>query len=254
MTLIWGLALCSAFEFSLPGGNSALLAGAAVPVAANAFSLNPALLSNLPSSSIQFSNAGLYDLLEVQYNRIGFGLRPLALGGSLSLLSFSGYQELTAALAKSFSLPARFSAGLQGNLYALRVPSLPDQLVPALTGGVAWQTAGFGLGCAVQNLNAPALRFGDPIPMRLLLGAGLMPVPEVMLAADAEYSESAWRFKFGAGFEVHRALFMSAGLATNPLQYAVGSTCRYRGLSASYVYHFSPRLKHTQVLGLGFSF
>jgi len=254
MMLIWGLALCSAFEFNLPGGNSAVLAGAAVPLAANAAGLNPALLSNLPSSSIQLSNAGLYDLFEVQYNRVGFGLRPLAFGGSLSLLGFSGYQELTATLAKSFSLPARFCAGIQGNLYALRVPSLADQLVPALTGGIAWQASGFGFGGAVQNLNAPALRTGDPIPVRLLLGAGVMPAQEMLLAADAEYSECAWRFRFGAGFEVHRALFMSAGLATNPLQYAVGSTCRYRGLNVSYVYHFSPRLKHTQVLGLGFSF
>jgi len=254
MMSVLGLALLGAFEFSLPGGNSAMLAGTAVPTAANAFILNPALLNELRSSSIQVTNAALYGLRELQYNRVGFGLRGIALGGSLSLLNFAGYQELTATLAKSFALPARFAAGIQGSLYSLRVPAQGNQLVPGLNCGLAWQNPSFGFGAAVQNLNYAALRSGDAMPVRILVGAGAMPVPDLQVGADCEYSETAWRFRFATGFEVHSVLFLSLGFATNPLQYAAGATCRYRGLSFSYVYHFSPRLKQTQVLGIGFSF
>jgi hypothetical protein len=254
MSLLLGLVLCGAFEFNLPGGSSAMLAGVAVPVTSNAFTLNPALLSDLPSSSVQFSHAALYGISELPYNRFGFGLRSIALGGSVSLLSFAGYQELTASLAKSFSLPAGFAAGIQAGLYSLRVPDQSNQLVPGLNCGLAWHNPSLGFGAAVQNLNLPALRSGDAIPVRLELGAGATPVPKLLLNADCEYSESAWRFRFSTGYDVHSALFLSAGMATNPLEYAVGATCRYRGVSISYVYLFSPQLKETQVLGIGFSF
>jgi len=254
MSLLLGLVLCGAFEFNLPGSNSAMLAGVAVPTASNAFTLNPALLSDLPASSVQFSHAALYDISELQYNRLGFGLRSIALGGSISLLSFAGYQELTAALTKSFSLPAGFAAGIQAGLYSLRVPAQGNQLVPGLDCGLAWHGPSLGFGAAVQDLNLPALRSGDAIPVRLELGAGATPVPKLTLAADCEYSAPAWRFRFSTGYDVHSALFLSAGMATNPLEYAVGATCRYRSVSISYVYLFSPRLKETQVLGIGFSF
>lgn len=181
MSLLLGLALCGAFEFNLPGGSSAMLAGVAVPTAANALTLNPALLSGLPASSVQTSHAALYDISGLDYNQLEFGLRSLALGGSVSLLGFAGYQELTAALAKSFPLPAGFAAGIQAGLYFLRVPAQGNQLVPGLDCGLAWHNPSLGFGAAVQNLNLPALRSGDAIPVRLELGAGATPVPKLQL-------------------------------------------------------------------------
>jgi hypothetical protein len=249
------LILFAAFEYSIPSGSAgALLAGTAVSSGGGAMAFNPALLGVLPANSVNLTYCQPFGISEIQYGQADVELRRLGLGGRVSALGFGSYQEFTGSLAKAFKLPYEFTFGAGVNLYSFAIGAAQREIIPALDVGACWSRPRVSLGAAIQNLNHPALSNGDAIPLRFRLGASVIPGSELQLAADWEREENASGFRFGASFRIHPALTLALGIGTAPLQYAGGVTCAYRGLGISYVYAFNPRLKQTQILGVGYGF
>jgi hypothetical protein len=247
------LLLPLAFEFNTPGGvGSSMLAGVAVPIAGNAGVLNPGLAGCLTSNSIKISTARLYEMGDIYCHQAAFGLRKVALAGRFTLLSSNGYQEFTGSVTKGFRVTDDLSFGAALSFYWLSISGEYAEGVPGLSAGVAYSHGVFGAGAAVHDFNRPAFVNGDAIPPRVAVGVTLSPYPNLRIAADGEYDNSL-QFRFGTAFTFHPALTLAIGVGTNPLRYAAGLCCSFKGLGLDYTYSYHPLLRTSHMLGLGYT-
>jgi hypothetical protein len=244
------LLLFAAFEFRMP---ATVQAGAALPGAANAVSLNPGLAGLMNRSELGADYCRPYDLEGLDCVRLGIGLRQVGLAGAVSVLNLAGYQEWTGTLAKAFAISRNAALGVALNGYYLYLRNELAELTAGLSFGAAYRTGIVGLGAAVHNFNRPALSNGDLLPVRALVGASIAPDRDLVFAADCEYQDAV-RFRLGGSFQIHPALGLGLGLGLNPLSLSGGAKFSLHGLGASYSYAFHPRLKQTHIVGLSYSF
>jgi hypothetical protein len=246
------LLLLGAFEFPVPlGAGASLSAGAAMRDLGSGLVLNPALLVSCGKLQAIAACASPHGLDGVRWVGAGAGSRlgRLAVGGSVSRLSFGDYAETEAGIVLAAEPWARLGVGVGARYLGT---SFPGALAaaPALDVGVVWTADAIRLGAAVRSLNMPELQVGQPLGPVLRAGAAWEPVDALSLAIDYTREPGIESAAAGVEFRLARVLAARVGVGFAPLHYSAGLVVGTGAVAAVYAFQYNPSLGATHVFGV----
>lgn len=178
-------------------------------------------------------------------------------GLSVHYFGFDTYNEQKIGLAYGRKLFKRFSLGAQFNYLATRIDQYGTAHNATFEVGVlAKVTKQFHLGAHVFSPLRLRLPNGDYIPSLFKIGVAYLPSQQLRLTAELEKDlERPFNVRFGAEYHPMKALYIRAGVSTDPLLLSFGLGLRLKGLriDVSTSYHqnlgFTPGLSVAYIFG-----
>lgn len=262
--LLFSLGLTDAFAGNdnyLVGARSAGIAHASVTLndiwAIHHNQAGLAFLDN-PSASVYYENR--FMIKEMGLSSVAFAMptKTGTFGIVYHNFGYSQYAETKFGLAYARKLSEKLSAGIQLNYNTLRLGDIygKNQALTAEIGVRAQLTDELTFGAHVYNLNRARLANynNEYIPTIMRLGADYKISKKVFIAAEAQKDiDHKIIFKSGIEYHIIDAIFIRAGISTNPVLNTFGFGLNLKNLqldvAASYhqVLGFSPQLSLTYI-------
>lgn len=230
------------------------MAGTAVRDWRHASSDNPALLTSAIRPAISLSATRPYSLPGLYSGSFEFvqPTRPAYLSAGIKTTVVPRYQEHDVSLSAATSFACSLAVGVRLQMLAVTGSLQGADAIGALDAGLLWYRGPVAIGASALRVNCPRFRCGDELPLRLLAGFSWRPVPEVLVAVDAERGQEE-RLLAGMEISLLPALALRLGLTSEPLTYAAGVGIRLARQQADYSCRFHPQLGPTHVLGITMS-
>ena len=216
---------------------------------------NPASYSFITNPEFSFSYQRLYNLKELQQNRLSFKFKFFNGGVSLSYYDFGNrlYRENILSIGYGTKWLERIFIGLSVPVYFLNIEGGGNMQTAGLNSGIVYKhTDNFKLAVNAVNINTPEI--GDTserIPLAITTGVSYTPAPGFQINFDI-INEDGFDVNRCIGIEYYglNKLILRAGINEETAGLSGGFEYLHEYLCLRYTYYTHKHLGYTNMLGI----
>lgn len=260
MILLFAAPAYPAFDFPAHTARAAALANSyyASTFSAEAFLLNPALVSNATALYASLNYYQLYNLKELRYANglVAFPLWSANAGIAVEDFGSSLYREnrLTVDVAKSL-YNNKLAIGIAAQFYSVSAQGFDAANTFGVSAGFRYEVIEtISVGGSIENLNQPKLNgHTEEIPQRTSLGLEFKPVEQfsayLAVQKDSWYDPAGF---LGIEYKVFRSVDFFSGYTTTGSIPSAGIELHQSHLRINYSLQYSSDLGATHFVGIAF--